>query len=47
VIAGGGVTKTSFPMPAARERMQLEMPREKSAGFRRICPELSAFESVD
>jgi hypothetical protein len=29
------------------ERMRLATSREKSAGFRRICPELSAFESVD
>jgi hypothetical protein len=29
------------------ERMTLATSREKSAGFRRICPELSAFESVD
>jgi hypothetical protein len=34
-------------MPAGRERVQLATAREKSAGFRRICPELSAFESVD
>jgi hypothetical protein len=36
-----------FSLPARRERMTLATSREKSAGFRRICPELSAFESVD
>jgi len=36
-----------FSPPAGCERMQLATAREKSAGFRRICPELSAFESVD
>jgi hypothetical protein len=33
--------------PPSCERMKLATSREKSAGFRRICPELSAFESVD
>jgi hypothetical protein len=36
-----------FSVPGGCERMKLATPREKSAGFRRICPELSAFESVD
>jgi hypothetical protein len=36
-----------FSLPAGCERMTLATAREKSAGFRRICPELSAFESVD
>jgi len=39
--------KGVFSLPAGCERMTLATAREKSAGFRRICPELSAFEPVD